>query len=237
MPMRVSDEPLINQARERFALQDYYGAIHLLEEVVESGRTFANVHHLLGLCYAMLGQAQRALGNFERALELNPRYIECHVHRGILLNDLGRTAEAAEAFRLAAGHNHRRVNGFPAHVAASLANHHALLASAYAESGDMDEAIAQYRRAVTLGPGFADIRYRLARVLLESGDVLGAREELERVVRDRPNFVDAVASLGLARYLSGDAIGAQQLWRECLLARPKHARVEAYLAMLERAEE
>ena len=31
--MRVSDEPLINQARERFALQDYYGAIHLLERL------------------------------------------------------------------------------------------------------------------------------------------------------------------------------------------------------------
>ena len=46
-----------------------------------------------------------------------------------------------------------------------------------------------------------------------------------------------LASLGLARYLSGDAAGAQQVWRECLLTRPKNARVEAYLAMLERAAE
>ena len=40
--MRVSDEPLINQARDRFALQDYYGAVHLLTEIVESGRSFAD---------------------------------------------------------------------------------------------------------------------------------------------------------------------------------------------------
>jgi len=235
--MRVSDEPLINQARERFALQDYYGAIHLLQEIVESGRSFADCYHLLGLCYALLGQPQRALEHFGKALELNPRYIEAHIHRGVLLNDLGRTEEATEAFRQAAAHNHPQPTGFPAHVAANLANHHALLAAAYAESGALQEAIAQYRRAVQLGPGFADLRYKLARALLEAGDVLAAREELEHVVRDRPNFLDALASLGLARYLSGDAVGAQQVWHECLLARPRNARVEAYLAMLERAAE
>jgi tetratricopeptide (TPR) repeat protein len=235
--MRVSDEPLINQARERFALQDYYGAIHLLEDLVKGGKQFADAHHLLGLSFALLGQPQRALAHFEQALELNPRYIEAHIHRGILLNDLGRTDEATQAFKTAAAHNVRHSSGFPSHVAASLANHHALLASAYAESGAIELAIEQYYRAVELGPSFADIRYRLARVLLESGDALAAREELERVVKDRPNFLDALASLGLARYLSGDVAGAEQVWRECLLERPKNARVEAYLAMLERNTE
>src|SRR5258706_889705 len=37
--MDVSAEHLVEQARERFQLQDYYGAIHLLEEVVTAGRT------------------------------------------------------------------------------------------------------------------------------------------------------------------------------------------------------
>ncbi len=232
--MRVSDEPLINQARERFALQDYYGAIHLLED---RGQRRQAVRRRSPPARALLraaGSAQRALAHFERALELNPRYIEAHIHRGILLNDMGRTEEATEAFRTAAAHNVRHSSGFPSHVAANLANHHALLASAYAESGAIEQAIEQYYRAVELGPGFADIRYRLARTLLESGDALAAREELERVVQDRPNFLDALASLGLARYLSGDVAGAEQVWRECLLERPKNARVEAYLAMLER---
>jgi tetratricopeptide (TPR) repeat protein len=235
--MRVSDEPLINQARERFALQDYYGAIHLLQELIDAGRTFADCHHLLGLSYAMLGQPLKALEHFGSALEQNPRYIEAYIHRGILLNDLGRTIEAEEAFRSAAAHNEKLPSGFPAHIAANLANHHALLAAAYAESGALPQAIEQYRAAVALGPTFADIRYKLARALLEAGDALSAREELERVVADRPNFVDALASLGLARYLSGDIAGAQQVWHDCLLSRPKNARVEAYLAMLERAAE
>jgi len=233
--MRVSGEHLINQARERFALQDYYSAVHLLQEVIETRGGFADAHHLLGLCFALLGQPQRALHHFEEALKRNPRYIEAHIHRGIILSELGRTQEAEEAFRHAASHNISSPSGFSSHVAANLANHHALLAEAYAEVGHLEEAIAEYRRATALGPGYADLRYRLARLLLEAGHTLEAREELEHVVAERPNFVDALASLGLARYMSGDAAGAQEVWRECLAERPKNARVEAYLAMLERA--
>jgi len=232
--MRVSNEHLVNQARERFALQDYYGAIHLLEELLQTGRSFADVHHLLGLCFAFLGQTVRALEHFEKALQLNPRYIEAHIHRGIILTELGRTEEAAEAFHQAASHNAPTETGLPAHAAARLANQHAALAEAYTEVGSLDEAIEQLRRGVELGPTFADLRYKMARLLLEVGRTLEAREELERVTAERPNFVDALALLGLARFLSGDAAGAEAIWKDCLADRPKNARVEAYLAMLGR---
>ena len=233
--MRVSDNQLINQARERFGLQDYYGAIHLLDEVLATaGRPFADVHHLMGLCLAFLGQSQKALDQFEAALRANPRYIEAHIHRGLMLSELGRAGEAEEAFHAAASHNTPSETGLPAHVAAQLANQHAALADAYAEAGVIEEAVEQFRRATRFGPRYADLRYRLARLLLEAGNALEAREELERVVADRPNFVDALAALGLARFLSGDVAGAQEVWRDCLAERPRNARVEAYLAMIER---
>jgi tetratricopeptide (TPR) repeat protein len=234
--MRVSGHHLIDRARERFALQDYYGTIHLLEEVLQDGRPFADVHHLLGLSHALLGQSEEALGHFEKALELNPRYIEAHIHRGLMLNDLGRSEEATASFHQASVCNAPSASGLPAHVSAQLANRHADLAEAYAEVGRLDEALAQYHRATELAPGFADLRYRMARLLLEDGQTLEARQELEQVVRDRPNFVDALAALGLARYLAGDAAGAHAIWKECLAERPSNARVEAYLGMLERAE-
>lgn len=232
--MHVSSDHLVAQARERFALQDYYGAVHLLEEVVAAGRDFADVHHLLGLSWSLLGQEARALEAFDRALALNPRYLEAHVHRGLVLNALGRVEEGREAFAAAAAAGGPQVGGLPGHLAAQLANTHAELGDAYAEAGAIDRAVVQYRTACELGPGFPDLRYRLARLLLESGQVLEAREELERVVRERPGFVDAQATLGLARYLSGDAGGAEETWRACLSARPENARVEAYLAMLGR---
>src|SRR5881392_456134 len=108
-PMDVSPEHLVAQAHERFQLQDYYGAIHLLEEVVATGRSFADAHHLLGLSYSLVAQPEQALA----------------------LNELGREAEADAAFRRAAQLGGEPREGFPAHVASKLANQHARLGDAY----------------------------------------------------------------------------------------------------------
>src|SRR4051794_20297803 len=130
--MAGQTELLLARARERFVVQDYYGAVHLLESVVDSGRAFADVHHLLGVSLSLLGQAQRALGELERALELNPRYVEALIHRGLVLNDMGRTDEAEEAFTQAAANIDQPTAGLPGPIAAQLANRHADLADTYA---------------------------------------------------------------------------------------------------------
>jgi tetratricopeptide (TPR) repeat protein len=232
--MHVSADHLLTQARERFALQDYYGAAHLLESMLETGKSFADVHHLLGLCLAMIGQRERALAQFEQALALNPRYIEANIHRGILLNELGREAEAAAAFQAAVGHEQGGALGFSRQVAGQLANLHAQLGEAYAEAGAATEAIEQFRRAMALGPSFHDLRYRLARLLLEAGRPLEAREELEAILTEHPEFHDARASLGLAHYLSGDAASARELWARFQSQGSTDSRVDAYLAMAQR---
>lgn len=232
--MRVSTDHLLQQARERFAVQDYYGAVHLLDDILADGRAFADVLHLRGVCLSLLGQTERALADFDQALELNPQYIDALVHRGVVLVELGRTAEADASFQRAGALGQGGINGFSRPAAARLANMHAALGDAYADAGSVGEAIGQYQRAVELGPDFHDLRYRLARLMLDAGRPLEAREELERIVSLQPEFVDAVAALGLAHYLSGDAAGAREIWSRCLRLRPGHARVGAYLAMAER---
>ena len=232
--MRVSTDHLLQQARERFAVQDYYGAVHLLDDILEGGRAFADVLHLRGVCLSLLNQTERALQDFDRALELNPQYIDALVHRGVVLVELGRTAEADVSFQRAGALGQGGIDGFSRPAAARLANMHAALGDAYADAGSVPSAIVQYQRAVELGPDFHDLRYRLARLMLDAGRPLEAREELERIVALQPEFVDAQAALGLAHYLSGDATGARDIWAQCLRQRPGNARVGAYLAMAER---
>src|SRR5437763_1892961 len=137
--MDVSPEHLVAQARERFQLQDYYGAIHLLEEVIATGRAFADAHHLLGLSYSLVGQQDPALAQLDRALALNPHYVEALVHRALVLSELGREAEADAAFRRAAQVGGVPRQGFPAHVAAMLArNDSATQVPAGATASDTD---------------------------------------------------------------------------------------------------
>ncbi|MEX2156322.1 MAG: tetratricopeptide repeat protein [Gemmatimonadales bacterium] len=234
--MDVSPERLVEQANERFQLQDYYGAIHLLEEVIGTGRAFADAHHLLGLSYSLAGQPEKALEQLDRALALNPNYIEALIHRALVLNELGREEEANAVLRRARQVGAEKRAGFPGHVAAKLANHHAALGEAYVEAGGLNEAIAQYEAALELGPGFHDLRYKLGRLLLEAGRALDAHEEFQRIVRQRPAYLDAAAMLGLACYLAGDGLAARAVWEELRARRPEDPRVEAYLAMLSRSD-
>lgn len=235
--MDARPERLIAQAKERFALQDYYGCLHMLQEIIASGRGYADVHHLMGLAYHLTGLPEKALEAFDRALSLNPRYHEAHVHRGIVLNELGRADEAVRAFTSATETQGQSRDGIPSHHAAQLANKHAELGEAYVEVGALTEAIAQYRTAIKLGPTFHDLRYRLARLLLEAGRSLEAREELEILVAAQPNDVDLRSALGLACYVSGDLTTAESVWRGLAESHPDDTRVRAYLAMLQRAHD
>jgi tetratricopeptide (TPR) repeat protein len=234
--MDVSPERLVEQANERFQLQDYYGAIHLLEEVVGTGRAFADAHHLLGVSYSLAGQPDKALEQLERALTLNPNYIEALIHRALVLNELGREEEANAALRRARQVGADRRAGFPTHLAAKLANQHAALGEAYLEAGGLTEAIAQYEAALALGPAFHDLRYKLGRLLLEAGRALEAHEHFQTIVRERPAFLDAAAMLGLASYLAGDGLAARAVWEALRARRPEDPRVEAYLALLSRSD-
>lgn len=235
--MDTSPSQLLERAKERFALSDYFGAIHLIEEVIERGRAYADAHHLLGLCYHLAGQPERALALLDEALRINPRYVEAQVHRGIVLGEMGRTAEAEQSFDLARHLTVRGGEGIAAHHAGKLANHHAALGEAYAEAGAMEQAIAQYRTALALGPTFQDLRLRLARLLLEAGRTLEAREALEELVRARPQSIEARAGLGLACYLSGDAATARSVWNALTREHPGDPRATVYLGLLTRAVE
>ena len=235
--METSPAQLLDRAKERFALNDYFGAIHLLLELTERGRAYADAQHLLGLCYHLAGQPERALERLEEAVRINPRYIEAIVHRGVVLGELGRTAEAEAMFAQARQVTIRGADGIAAHHAGKLANSHAALGEAYAEAGGLDRAIQQYRAALELGPSFQDLRLRLGRLLLEAGRTLEARETLAQVVEARPGSIEARAAFGLACYLSGDASTAQEVWELLQRDHPGDPRAQVYLRLLARAAE
>ncbi len=232
--MDIQPDRIVERAKERIEAGDPYGAVHLLREVTESGKAFADAHHLLGLAYSMIGQPEDALVEYDRALALNPKYVDAHLNRAVTLNELGRYDDAVAAFKAAQGLGGVDHTGFPAPEASRLANLHAELAEAYVEAGGLPQAIEQYAKAAELRPEFLDLRYRLARLRLEVGDVALARRELEAILEARPSFFDARAAFGMACYLQGDTAVARAAWQQCRGERPDEPRITAYLALLDR---
>jgi tetratricopeptide (TPR) repeat protein len=232
--MDATTSHLVARAKERFDAGDPHGAIHLLLEAMESGRAFADAHNLLGLAYSAVGRREDAVAEFDHALRLNPRYVDAHLNRAVMLNELGRYDDALAAVTAAQGLGAVDHTGFAAPVASQLANLHAELGEAYVEAGGLSEAIEQYGRAAQLRPEFVDLRYRLARLRLDAGDAVRARGELGAILKLRPTFFDARASLGMACHMVGDTAGARQAWEQCRVERPDDARITAYLALLGR---
>jgi tetratricopeptide (TPR) repeat protein len=223
-------------ARDRLDAGDPYAAIHLLREVIAGGRAFADAHHLLGLAYSLVGQREAALAEFDRALQLNPRYVDALLNRAVTLNELGRYDDATDAFGAAQGLGAVDHTGISAPAASRLANMHAELGEAYLEAGGGAQAIAQFEAAAALRPEFLDLRYRLARLRLSEGDVAGARLDLEAILAARPEYQAARASLGMACYLLGERDAAREAWEACHDAAPDDPKVAAYLSLLRRVE-
>lgn len=233
MPLE-SESDLLAVARERFEARDYRGAALLLSSAIDSGAGYADAHHMLGLCYAMTEWRDEALAAFDAAIRLNPRYVEAHLNRSIVLSDLGRAAEAEAALQQAHELGRTDATGFPAVVANRLANMHAELGRAYREAGAADKAIAQFRDALTMRPAFADLRLELARTLIEVGLHDEAIGELETILQARPEWVEAMLLRGLAAYLAGDYDGAKAVWEDASERHPEEPRLETYRSMLAR---
>lgn len=230
----ASESEVLTVARERFAARDYRGAALLFASAIASGQGYADAHHMLGLCHAMLESREAALQSFDAALRINPRYVEAHLNRSIVLGDLGRVSEAAESLSLAHELGRPDETGFPSVVANRLANMHAELGRAYREAGAMSQAADQFRSALRIRPGFADLRLDLARTLLDAGDPTAAARELDEILRDRSEWLEAMLLRGLAAYLAGHLEQAQSVWERAAEQYPEEPRLETYRSMLAR---
>ena len=89
----------------------------------------------------------------------------------------------------------------------------ALLGRAYRETGKLEEACLEFKRALTLNPSMAKVRLELVKTYLGLSEPARALEEVETVLADNKGFADAI-------YLKGEVLASMGLDQEAL----KHFR-------------
>ena len=223
--------------REHFQKREFDLAESYLNQVLAESDRFADVHDMLGLISHSRGNFQGAEEHFKKALLLNPSYTEAALNLAVTLNDRGKYAEAKQVCE--------RIQGKPAGGAGGalepfargkLANMHADLAQAYADSGLPREAIAELEKAVRLCPHFADLRTRLGNLLREGGELSAARLQYEAAIAARPEFVAARVQLGVTLLALKEPSAAAEQWRKAAELQPDNALAVMYLRMLERSQ-
>jgi tetratricopeptide (TPR) repeat protein len=98
------------------------------------------------------------------------------------------------------------------------------------EQGQSDEALAHFRRAVELQPGYAKAQYNLGAALRETGQVDEAIVHLQRAVDIDPHYVEAHNSLARALDQRGQVDGAMAHLERSLKLNPDQAEAHNNLA-------
>jgi len=230
---------LVALGRDHFQRGDWSLAAGHLEQVLARGADFADVHHMLGVCYHQLSEFDLAQRAFERALQINPGYVEASLNLAILCNDLGQYEKAQSIYsnalqRARTGNGAAHAPGdepLDSFLRGKIANLHAAVGEAYLSARRPADATAEFRRALELAPAFVDVRMKLASALRDNGDASAAAAELRRAVRDAPAYLPARVALGLACSAGGNLEEAIEQWEEVLRMDPNHRTAQLYLKL------
>src|SRR5258708_6077285 len=98
------------------------------------------------------------------------------------------------------------------------------------QKGDIDEAIAHYRKTLEMSPDFAEADYNLGNALLQKGEIDAAILLCQRAVTIQPNDPEAQVALGNALFKKRLVDEAILHCRAVLSTQPEHADAHTVLA-------
>ncbi|MEZ4415131.1 MAG: tetratricopeptide repeat protein [Gemmatimonadota bacterium] len=196
---------------------------------------YADLHNRAGICLALLDQLDESVAAFDRALQINPEYLEAQLNRAIVLSELGRYEASGEAFQQVAELALSRDEPLGP-VGSRIADAHARLGDLYRVAGEHERASHEYRAALELRPAFLDIRARLGETYLALDQLARSRVELEAILERNPELPGVRLHLGIVHYRMGDLGRAREEWARCIEEDPTDVRARAYLAAVGFAE-
>ncbi|HXT22966.1 MAG TPA: tetratricopeptide repeat protein, partial [Thermoanaerobaculia bacterium] len=174
----------LEEAGKAFSALELERAVEALEGAARLDRDNHELVHLLGECLFHAGELPRALGWFDRLLELKPNHFEGLVYGGVIRHEQGDVAGASALLQRAV----------ELHGESFLP--HFSLGAVYAAQGDPARAAQHLQRAVRIEP-VPQALFLLGRCLHELGQLGPAMRCLRDAVGKSPLFEEAYYQLGL----------------------------------------
>ncbi len=152
------------------------------------------------------------------------------------MNEKGDYASGETAFDHARRYSLADQGELDPFVKGRLSNLHADIGEIYHGLGLHQESVAEYKKALLLGPNFPDLRTRLGILYRDMGEHDKAIAEFTRVKNDHPHYSGASIQLGITHYSRGDVESAKSEWKSILERDPKNAKALMYLKLADREE-
>jgi len=181
-------------------------AIELIRAAIALNPEAAHYYSNLGMVLATTGKSDEALLAFEKAMALDPGVPEVHNNRGNVLKDQGRWDEAAAAYRRAVALRPQYVEVIENLVkllrqmgrreeaiavlgaAPDVPEIHNERGNLLQSCGQLDEAIAEYRKALAQRPAFAEALGNLGSALSDNDRLDEAVAAHRQAIALRPDL-------------------------------------------------
>jgi predicted O-linked N-acetylglucosamine transferase (SPINDLY family) len=187
----------------------------LLVRSIQINPNAGDYHNNLGLVLVAKRMIPQAIGEYRRALELQPQYPEALFNLGYALCLQGAWEQAVGAF------NHSLA------IRPDDGETRLALARALTHLRRLDEAVAEARRAAELLPRSSEARVTLGMILHGTGDVDGAISAYLQALAIEPNRVDALNHLGISFRATGRHQQAMECFRRAIGVNPTNACVDS----------
>jgi Tfp pilus assembly protein PilF len=175
-------------------------------------------HNNRGNVFAQRGDEASAIAEYQRAVELSPRYAEAHNNLGVALARLGRAGDAVPHYQHALS------------IDPKFADAENNWGIAAVQQGNADEGMKHYRLALAINPANADAHTNWGNALVRLGRPAEAVRHYEEAVNLRPDHADAHHNWGVALARQGLIAEAIEQFRQALSINPNHAEAREYLA-------
>jgi adenylate cyclase len=152
-------------------------ASELVEKALALDDSYFYSHNILARIYLIKRQHEKAIAQYERALELNPRVADAYSLFGVALNYASRPEEAIELFKKAL-----RLNPIPPSYYLYE------LAAAYRMVGQYEDSIATYKKVLDRAPNHLVVHAGLTATYSVAGRLDDARAQAAEVLRVQPKF-------------------------------------------------
>jgi len=223
-------EKVYRDAQECFDEQRYDEAERLFLKLLDRNPGgYADVFNRLGLISVQKGLYERAAQYFEKALAINPKYTDASLNLVVTYNELRNFKDAERVFNQAAKVVRAEPASMDPFIQGKLANEHGKLGDAYYDLGRYDQALDEYRKAVSLRPNFVDILTKIGMTLREMGDLDRAVEAFVKAKKAGPQYVPACIHLGITYFTQGQRDLAFQEWKAAQQIDPANRAVQIYL--------
>ena len=171
---------LVNEGKFNEAIDHYNKAIGMTPITPDHILAFNN----RGLAYNKLGQNQRALEDFNKAINLDRYDMRAYKNRGVTYAKLGLYQSALEDFNEAI------------RLKPNYADTYINRGVTYAKLDQYQRALEDFNKATRLKPNYADPYYNRGVAYIDLRQYQSALEDFNEAIRLKPDYADAYSNRG-----------------------------------------